>query len=67
MHGRHKAVCKECGGKKICVHGRQKAVCKDCGGVQIIYVLTTRERCVARIVEGKDYVNKIITKLKSFV
>ncbi|KAG5181560.1 hypothetical protein JKP88DRAFT_354680 [Tribonema minus] len=34
-HGRHRYICKDCGGKGICQHGRERRRCKDCGGAGV--------------------------------
>lgn len=45
VHGRRKAVCKECGGVSICEHHRQKANCRDCHGSQVCSHGKIRSRC----------------------
>jgi len=35
IHGRHKSICKECGGSGLCEHNTRRTRCKKCGGGSI--------------------------------
>ena len=44
-HGRHRYICKDCGGGGICEHGRQRSRCKECGGGSLCEHGRMRSRC----------------------
>ena len=44
-HGKNKFICKECGGKGICIHDKIKSYCKECGGSQICIHDKIRYKC----------------------
>lgn len=49
VHGKHKAVCKECGGSAICTHQKVKWSCLLCKGVpakRILNPMGSHKKCI---------------------
>jgi hypothetical protein len=59
-HGKHKTICKECGGSQICEHNNRKQDCKNCNGCNICEHNIQKRTC--RICDGGSFCEHNIIK-----